>query len=326
MMMSQRDYYTIEEAASQVGSSMDDIYHWLSTNRIEAVLYTNQRRFIATSWNEESQIWEGNGTVNYRGLLSVDSSWITHLLDHDEVILITQAIPLEPNEYSDYSIQCPFLEEILPEEISAWEPYELDDIIDAIQLCPLPTQTRNRFSILSDTVINTISSLGLSDTKDPKTAEYTSNIDIPKYDFNYALNGKYALEDLRLTNAVVDRLAQITKGDKSWAIGNVKTGEADLDQLPWSESKSKFSEINAIIERLFRDQGNKQCKTLWRALEKDISGELFHYDIHEIVTIGLDSFEWKNLSGELSEMKYKTFCNKISEIRRFYSLKDLFVY
>lgn len=324
-MMSQRDYYTIEEAASQVGCSVDDIYHWISTKRIEAVLYTNQRQFMATSWNEESQIWEGNGTVDYRGLLSVDSSWITLLLDHDEVILITQAIPLEPNDYSNYSLQCPFQEETLPEDISIWEPYELDDIIEAIQLCPIPTQTRNRFSLLSDSVINTFSSIGLIDTNDSKTKEYKSNIDIPKYDFNYALNGKYTLDDLRLTNFVVERLVQLTKGDKSWTIGNTKTGEADLKQLPWCESKSKFREIDAVIERLFRDQGNKQCKILWRALEKDINSELSRYDIHDIVTIGLDSLDWKNLSGKLSQLKYKTFCDKISAIRGFYSLKDLIV-
>jgi hypothetical protein len=321
-MMPQRDYHTIQEAAIQIDCSEADIYHWISTNQIEAMLYTDQRQFIATSWNDEKEIWEGNGTVYYRGLLSADSSWIKHLLDHKEIILITQAIPLEPNEYNDYSIQCPLKEEILPEEISAWEPYKFDDIVGFIQLSPFPAQIRNKYSLFSDNLNNV---LALIDSKKSGTVRNNDGIDIPRYYFNYELNGSYVIDDLRLTNAVVERLVKLADKDSPGVIGSTKTGKADLGQLPWSESKSKFSEINAIIERLFRDQGNKQCKTLWRALEKDISDEQFRYNIHEIVTIGLDSLEWKNLSGKLSEMKYKTFCNKISAIRSFYLLKDLLI-
>ncbi|MBL4571852.1 MAG: hypothetical protein JKY86_02110 [Gammaproteobacteria bacterium] len=321
-MMPQRDYHTIQESAIQIGCSEADIYHWISTNQIEAVVYTDQRQFIATTWNDEKEIWEGNGTVYYRGLLSVDSSWIKHLLDHKEIILITQAIPLEPNEYNDYSFQCPFKEEILPEEISAWEPYKFDDIVEVIQLSPFPAQIRNKYSSISDNLNNV---LALINSKYSETVRNTDETDIPKYDFNYDFNGSYVIDDLRLTNVIVERLAKLADKDSSEVFGTTKTGKADLGPLPWSESKSKFSEINAIIERLFRDQGNKQCKTLWRELEKDISDELFRYDIHEIVTIGLDSLEWKNLSGNLSEMKYKTFCNKISAIRRFYLLKDLLI-
>lgn len=311
----ERDYYTIKEAAEYLNCPENDIYHFLETGKVGAVIYTNRRPFLVESFNEDKNQWEGLGTVHYRGLLSVKPYFITTLLDEGEVILDKRAVPLKPNEYKGFSNKYPFDNDALPPDLAAWSLEKPDIPRKSVFLIPLPEQSRDKFEFISELTTEISKAFRNEDIdyEEFKSQKYT-------YHFKYNENGTYLINDIRLLKETVSKLNNVINENGILEFDHQGLPTDNLNYLPWCNSMKKPRRIYEVIERVFRHLGNEKAKTLWNALERDHNeNEKPLYDPNDIIIeISFPTIDWQTLDKKSSDIAYKTFENKISDLRKFY--------
>lgn len=311
----ERDYYTIKEAAEYLECPESVITHYLETGKIGAVIYSNRRPFLVESYDEEKEEWEGIGVVHYRGLLSIEPHFITSLLDEEEIVLDKRSVPLKPNEYKDFSTEYPFTDNALPPDITSWNPEKSDISIKTVSLIPLPEQSRDKFELFAELTTEISKAFRDKDIDygELKSREYT-------YHFKYKENGTYLKSDIRLLSKTVSKLNNVINGNGILELDHQGIPTDNLDYLPWCDSLTKPRRIYEVIERVFRNLGNEKAKTLWNALERDHNErEKPLYDPNDIIIeISFPSIDWRTLDGKPVDITFKTFANKISDLRKFY--------
>ena len=297
-----RDYYTVPEAAAILDCKPEDIYHLLETNRLAAAVYSKQRKYCITTWDSEEGACIGHGTTYYRGLLLPYQSWIISLIENKEFVLSSTGEPLQTNQLTNYTTENPFLEAYLPSQISKWEPVILENLPNSIELLPFPLQRKTGLSTIAEMIDHHLLK-PKEDEPDRKESikEYRDSMKSIRYSFNYKENGTFTVDDIRLTKEALKSLS------------------APEEELPWCNSKKKHTAIDPVIERLYKDGKSKTVKQLWGSLRKDHDSEQFRYDPDEVISvIDAVALEWIITSGIEKQMKYKTFTNKISDIRMYY--------
>lgn len=313
----ERRYYTIPEAAEQAECTIGDIHHYIQTGQIEAALYSTQRQFFVVMLDQTTGSNIGVGTVYYQGLILPHQGWIRAILENNKIVLSVTASPLELSNLTHYSQDNPFRDNCLPDNIKNWNPERFDMRNQSLMLCPLPRQARTTISAIGDLIDKTL--FQFDEYKDKKEAkEFRKDLDGIRYVFNYEKNGNFALNDLRLTKEMLFCLNSDNKL-------NTENSPNHLDKLPWCDSKQSPSRIDEVLERLVIDHGLKATGQIWKVLINDVANESFVYDRNEAIDQIDDlSLEWLTRSGESKQMKYKTFTNKISDIRGFYITNNLF--
>lgn len=321
--MAELDYYNIEQAANHLGCREDELIHFIETDRIEAALLSKQHQYILLDWDEEIENWIGSGTVFYRGLILPHPSWIKSILEKGEIVLNRPVTALNQENLSNHSFHNPFYGELFPEIIATWVSAPLNENLEEIIICPLPTQKPNGLYALHN-LTETVQAVAKS--YNPNLKDIKPESDYPKpepYIFDFEDNGYFELADIRLTLQTVLGLKGILSGDNAPGQESPESApSSNQNQLSWCKSK-KSSRIDEVFERLFQQNRNSSAKELWKILENDRASDLNTYDINEIIETMDISIEWKTQKGRLSELKTRTFDNKLTEIRRFYIRNQL---
>ena len=203
----------------------------------------------------------------------------------------------------------------MPPDIVVWSPEKPDISSESIFLIPLPEQSRDKFDLFSELTTEVSKAFRNEDIdyEEFKSRKYT-------YHFKYKENGTYFRNDIRLLNETVSKLNSVINENGILELDHQGLPTENLDYLPWCDSMKKPRRIYQVIERVFRHLGNQKTKTLWNALERDHNErEKPVYDPNDIIIeISFPTIDWQTLDKKPADITYKTFENKISDLRKFY--------
>lgn len=306
--MVERKYYTPAEAAQVANISKSDILHFIETDQLPACLLATRRQFIIVNFTDDGEL-VATGTATFTGLFSVHNSWIQTLLEKGEIVFNTWGLPIYPSDFQAYSPQKPFKSNLLPERLSKWQPTEWEKIDhDSIRIFPCPVEMVNPWHNMDNMLKLFQKSQGVNPT------DISGDREIPQFVFDFNLNGKFELKDLRITASELNTLIH---PDSSEDTAN-ENAEKEI-KLIWCRSRKRNIQIDPIIERLFILNPGNSYRDLWELLENDIDEDNPQYDLNGTVTsMDSQSLEWVTTKGDSKSLNLKTFINKISEIRDFY--------
>ncbi|MEQ8408006.1 MAG: hypothetical protein RKH07_06995 [Gammaproteobacteria bacterium] len=309
--MAERKYYTPAEAAQVANTSESEITHYIETDQLPACLLSGRRQYIVTTRADNGDLI-ALGSATFAGLLSVHSSWIKSLLEHEEIVLDKLAQPIYTNDLQGYSPESPFSSELLPELIKAWQPtnWEKANSIP-YRLIPLPVEKPNSWHTLN----NALKLMQKAQGTDSKSL--SAEHDIPPIKFDFNLNGKFNLIDLRITTGDLNKL--IHPNSPEYTENQSANKELGEIKLNWCDSRKRNSQLDPVIERLFILNSENSAPELWELLMSDIDEDEPQYDLKGVVTgMDVDSLDWETTQSGSKSLTRKTFFNKISEIREFY--------
>ncbi|MEH6348365.1 MAG: hypothetical protein V7785_24940 [Bermanella sp.] len=318
-----RLYYTLDQAADSLEKyNIEDLMHFIETDQIPAVIFCKGKKFAAVRKASDKIDWVAHGFCYYSGLLSVHKSWIKSLWEKGSIVLNKASYPLNRQNIQNWSKRYPYKHESLKVGFNAWHPLELHEI-PPTELYLIP------FAVEGVSIVGMIDKFAESISKpsgimingqpvsEPKKEIWKSELkERDRFAYSFIENGKFTIDDLRLTSEVVERLG-VKKSSISVGGGDSKPSkvESELNSLPWNDSQKGGARINEPLERLFRYSPNQPAKNYWRLLREEY--EQFDPDkVIEQVTNG--EIHWYTRSDEPKVMAYKTFENKISNIKKFY--------
>lgn len=295
-----RKYYTIVEAGEKIDGSAEDIIHYIETNQLEGRLLVKNKHYLFMHWEPENGLI-ARGTFFFSGLLAVDKTWIKQLLDVKKIILNKRANPHYITELRQFSSENPFTSGRLPDGVKNWEGLPESELGKKLPyMLPMPAEVISTKHMMAE-MLEKIQAI----QNTPPTIDKNN---VPEFNFNFSANGTFIIEDLRISEIDLDKLR---KQDKA------KSDE--VENLPWCDSKAKSRRIDMVIERLYRINYELPNRKLWHVLEIDCKKENPVYDTEQIID-GMDAraLDWAKVDETTRPLTFKSFENRLSDIRRFY--------
>lgn len=311
------EYYKIEQAARKLDCEPDEIEHLLETGKLRAHLYSNAKKFLVIQQGTEAS--SGLGIATYSGLIKFHESYTQPLL-HNKKIAITGRIVLQsPENISQWTQKHPFKSDasLFNIGINTWAPISTEQVTESNSLLALPLPTESAGSMrMAMKALNMLSKNqpDLSSSETPQDPEQ-----FPEFSYSYLENGQFDISSLRITQENLDRLTSLIEKNKSQL--NALLQESNL---PWCDSKEKASRIDRVIERLFSANASKQARAIWLILMADYELDTPAFDTqHVIQAMDEDAIEWLTSEGYESEIRFKSFSNKLSTLRKYYESNNL---
>ena len=93
-------------------------------------------------------------------------------------------------------------------------------------------------------------------------------------------------------------------------------------ELEWCESKERVTRIDRLVERAYLFNSELSTKKIWAKILAEFQDKENCIDTDSTIEyMDLDSIEWFTKVGGSKQFLYKSFENKISLIRKYYSNK-----
>lgn len=304
-------YYTIEQAARSLECETDELEHFIFTGALKAQLYSNLKMFVVRRKVEGRHI--GTGIAKYEGLVLVRESYLRQLLQKENVVIDSWLGLMQPVNirtwYEHHGCnEDDFMKAI---GISSWEPDKLKKVSEqsVIIAKPFPNERQNPFFLFSK---------ALETFAENKGEKLELAAPVQERSYYYKEHGSFTRDNIRITHYDLEQFRQFQLEQNSQLEpAHVK------NQLLWCKSKRRSTRVDPVIERLFRSNPKASAKILWSMLEHDMETDEPEFDIDQTVRVieGL-ALEWNNTNNNVSELMFKTFSNKISELRKFYKSLD----
>ena len=309
------DYYRLEDAAKATNLSETELRYMIETEQLPVALYSKKRPYIVIGAGAGSDELSCLGVTHYRGIVHPSKQMdIIDILESGEGIikgvLSDKVIPAD-----QITFKFPLSKQGAYYRI--WKGEE--GYPDAIRfyLIPLPVESE------TNSIPRTASELKET-VRDPNGV-FTPFLDVlasrysgkPTYQYDYAKNGTFCRDDIRLTKkALIAKKLLASKATNYLTKQSLDTEE----QLAWCSSKARHTQVDRVIERAYLSDPEVQVKVHWNAIKKDSRLPTRKYDSDHIITeVGDDCMYWLTKKGEEKPLSFRTFSNKLAELRRFYA-------
>lgn len=304
------DYFNLEDAARVTGCRESELLYLVENEKLLASLWSKKREYcvLIKSDNPEQKGFSFVGTTSYRGILHVPFPILHDVIESGQA-QVKLCICREGISAEDIQFTNPFKSPKGP--FNGWKKLESPQNQRFQFLYPLPTESETLNSQLSRMVQSTQASLPESQNEikailDPLASMGNGD---PVYRYDYSVNATFLTGNIRFTRQSLERagLLEVKKVQN-----NVK--------LSWCESNGRHTPMDKVLERLFIGNPKKVNKELWKELQKaDGNGENRYDTDAIIIAMGGDSIDWFDKDGSSKQLKFKTFKNKLSGIRKHHS-------
>jgi hypothetical protein len=304
------NYYTIEQAARKLECMPDEIEHLILTDEIEAQLYSNLKKFIVLEKVGEQLF--GKGIATYEGLIKTRNSYTRQLVQKQKITIDVLVALMQPQNIRNWNKNHHYKSDdfMRTGNIFSWAPYELAQAREPTRLLAIPMlhEGPGMLNFFNKALEAIAKNQGRNTNGDIKLEP------APEYSYSFHQHGKYEYAALRITHADLTKYIEARQSSHE----TMPKIEAEI-ALPWCDSKKKHSRIDPVIERLYKSDTAASAKSLWNKLENDYELDEPLLDSNHVIQ-AMDGLvlDWKNRNKGISELQFKTFSNKISEIRIFY--------
>lgn len=273
-------YYRLEELQDRYGLCSYDIRYLMERDQLPLCFFRTYCVFIAGK--EDAHRFDAYGCVSYFGLVELKHYHNDALLENGYTDA-SNCYLLEKDTVETLSVDCP--NSIKPPNnfISQWLHIDVEEL-EFEQLFAIENNTATRIE---------------NATGEPESGYFfplkgqnaSMHIDFPSH--------RYELKDLVITHKTLVELGLFTEEPKA---------KADKER-----SKNAF---HRLIEHMIASHPRKRASELW-ALLRNTWEEDDNIDPESILSeVNERSLVWVSASGTENRISYKTFQNRVSEIRK----------
>lgn len=300
------EYYTIQQASRRLNCFPDEVLHLVETGKLNASLLSRARRYMIVTPTADGVI--GHAICWYRGLVSVHASWISSLIERQEIQVGAVLRLLDPTRTSGWVTEHGYkAESELSDVFSAWTPRSEDDFDFSRPLWARPygVERKSLAYSMGEAIQQITQAFAQGKGVEIPEVETDAGSVPKKWVYSYAENGHFELEDIRVRS---EALLEFESNSASRSVASVPEALITLQ-------RGRVTDWHVVVERMIVQNPDASSRELLSLLRNDIESVDPEFDHSGVILEVGDDCLHVRIKGDEKRVSLKAFQNTVSKIK-----------